>query len=119
MLNFIPKEQAFGGGRAGFANRVCKALFNNCGNNLDKALKDIEPIYEDFFENVRNIYEAKIPLFALYELIKDGADNYGFTEEEYKVGKDNTKKACYEYYIDDHNCSFTEKVFKPLPFFLP
>ena len=101
MFEFVKKQEAFEEHRADFANRVCQLVYSKCGNDIEKAVKEIEPLYNDFEENVRNIYELigrYIPLFAYYELKKHGADNYGFDEKEYSEALNNAKSACREYY---------------------
>ena len=101
MFEFVKKEEAFEEHRADFANRVCQLVYSKCSNDIEKAVKEIEPLYDDFEENVRNIYElinSSIPLFAYYELKKHGADNYGFDEKEYSEALSNAKSACTEYY---------------------
>ncbi len=101
MFEFVTKKEAYNEHRADFANRVCKLVYNKCENDIEKAVKEIEPLYDDFEENVRNVYEligSYIPLFAFFELKKHGADNYGFHEKEYNEAIGNAKKACSEYY---------------------
>lgn len=98
---FKNKEDAFDKGRAGFANSVCKLIYNQSGNDIEKAIKNGESIFTDFNEYVRNIYElvdSYIPLIAYYELKKHGADNYGFSEEEYQEALNKTKAGCEKYY---------------------
>lgn len=90
--------------RSDFANDVCKLLVDKYNGDYMEAVKNIDNIYEHFFDNVRNIYELvdnEIPLFALYELLQDGAiDNFGFGDEDeelddtYEACLDRTKKAC-------------------------
>lgn len=102
MFEFVTKREAFNKHRADFANRVCKLVYNKCENNIEKAIMEIEPLYDDFEGNVRNIYElidSHIPLFAFFELKKYGANNFGFNDEEYNEAIENTKKACIEYYV--------------------
>lgn len=87
--------------RSTFANMVCKLLVEKYEKDFYKAIENIEPIYESFFENVRNIYELvdeRIPLFALYELKKHGKDNWDFTEEEYQEAINRALNACAEFY---------------------
>jgi hypothetical protein len=57
--------------RSEFANLACKLLVKANGNNIESAVSNIQPLYDMFFDNVRNIYElvtSEIPLFTLYEL---------------------------------------------------
>lgn len=101
MFEFVTKQEAFEEHRADFANRVCKLVYNKCENDIEKAVQEIEPLYDDFERNVRNVYELigrYIPLFAFFELKKYGADNYGFDDKEYDEAIENAKKACTEYY---------------------
>lgn len=101
MFEFVTKEEAFKEYRARFANRVCKLVYNKCENDIEKAVKEIELLYNDFEINVRNVYElidSHIPLFAFFELKKHGADNYRFNDKEYSEAIENAKKACTDYY---------------------
>lgn len=101
MFIFSNKEEAFSYDRSGFANRVCKLIYNQSNNDIDKAIDNGKNIFKDFSINVRNIYELideYIPLIAYYELIQNGADNYDLNDEEYKHALDNCKAACFDYY---------------------
>lgn len=87
--------------RSVFANRVCKLLVKLSGGDPLKAISGMGPMYDDFFEFVRNIYELvehEIPLFALYELHKHDADNWGFNKEEHNKAILSAMKACENYY---------------------
>jgi len=89
--------------RAEFANDVCKLLVKNHNNDIELSIQHVEKIYNYFEEYVRNIYEIigdEIPLFALYRLKKHGADNYGFTDEEYEVNIKKCIEACKNFYIE-------------------
>lgn len=100
-FKFIRKEEAFEGGRSGFANRICKLIHQQNGGDIDKSIKEGEYIFNDLNEFVRNIYElidTEIPLMAYAELKEHGADNYGFSDEEYEQALESSKKACVEYY---------------------
>jgi hypothetical protein len=82
--------------RSDFANNVCVLLLQSVHNDIDEALKQVKKIHDHFYENVRNVYElinTKIPLFALYELLKHGADNYGLSDVEYEAAKNSCIKA--------------------------
>ena len=89
--------------RSVFANRVCK-LYLKGKKPLHIMVDELDEfglIYNDFEEFVRNIYELienEIPLFALYELSKHGASNWGFSKEEYNNARERTIKACEKYY---------------------
>lgn len=89
--------------RSQFANAVCKLICAKVNFNFDKAFNEIENIYNHFDNHVRNVYElvdTEIPLFALYELLELGKDNWGFTDEEYQQALKNTREACKMYYCD-------------------
>lgn len=96
------KDQSKLDDRSVFANTICKLLINKYNNSIDEALLHVGPIYKDFEEHVRNVYELindEIPLFALYDLKKEGAaDNFGLSDDEYTQALANTEKACIEYY---------------------
>ncbi len=107
MFKFKNKEELFiehaWSDRQGFANRVCKMFYELHNGDVDKCIssKEFIEVYQDFDYHVRNIYELvenRIPLFALYELVKNGADNYDFTKEEYDAHLDDIKKSCKIYY---------------------
>ena len=73
--------------RAKFANYVSK-LFIKEYSSIEEVVKNIHDVKKlnDFFEDhVRNVYELEeeIPLFNVYNLIINGADNYGWTQKEY------------------------------------
>jgi hypothetical protein len=88
--------------RAKFANRVCKLLIQASDKDYEKAVKQLDDIYEFFQEHVRNVYELiwhEIPLFGLYELYKYEPSNWGFTQEEYESAKLRSRKACEVFYI--------------------
>lgn len=103
MSKFISKESAFEyDHRAVFANRVCKLIYNKCENDIAVAVKEIKPLYDNFEECVRNVYELVdtcIPLFAYFELLKNGRENYGMSENEYADALADANKACDEYYL--------------------
>jgi hypothetical protein len=87
--------------RARFANSVCQLLVNSKNGDLNESLQDVGSLYKEFECNVRNIYElidSQIPLFALYELTTNGADNWDFNDEEYSTALLNCRIACIEYY---------------------
>lgn len=87
--------------RSIFANNVCKLLVEKHKGNLTDAVKELKPIYDNFFDNVRNIYELvdnEIPLFALHELSIQGKGNWDFSEEEYQSAITRTQKACIDFY---------------------
>lgn len=87
--------------RSVFANSVCKLLVEKHKGDLTEAVKELAPIYRSFFNNVRNIYELvsrEIPLFALYELLNYGKDNFDFSEKEYQLSVSKTQKACIDFY---------------------
>ena len=78
--------------RSNFANDVSLLILQSVHNDIEEALKLVPKFYKHFDINVRNVYELinnYIPLFALYELKKYGADNYGLSDEEYEVAIQN------------------------------
>ena len=108
MFNFKNKEDVWEehtwDGRAGFANRICKLIYDKYEGDTDKIITSNEfiKLYNDLDEWVRNIYEvydSKVPLISLYELKEHGADNYGYTDEEYTKSIDNCIEACKKYYL--------------------
>ncbi len=89
--------------RSVFANNVCRLLVEKHGGIFDDAVDDLEETYNHFEEHVRNIYElisSEIPLFALYDLKRYGADNWSFTQTEYEEALTRANVACYEYYVE-------------------
>lgn len=87
--------------RSVFANRICKLIFDKHSGDLDKSIIEAEPYFNDLEEFVRNIYELvenEIPLYAYYILLKYGADNWGFEENEYQEKIAKTRYACTLYY---------------------
>lgn len=89
--------------RSVFANRICKLIFEKHNGDLDKAITEAEPYFNDLEEFVRNIYELvenEIPLYAYYRLLEYGADNWGFDENEYQEKIEKTRNACEFYYRD-------------------
>ena len=88
-------------GRSIFANKICKLIYdkNNC--DLDESIKEAETYFFYLDEYVRNIYElvdSEIPLYSYYQLLKYGANNYGFNEDEYQEKLVITRDACKLYY---------------------
>ncbi len=56
--------------RSVFANRICKLIFEKHNGDLDAAIVEAEPYFNDLEEFVRNIYELvenEIPLYAYCE----------------------------------------------------
>ena len=87
--------------RSVFANRICKLIFQKHNGNLDKAIVEAEPIFNDLERFVRNIYElveTEIPLYAYFQLLKYGANNWRFDQNEYKQKIAKTQDACIVYY---------------------
>ncbi len=87
--------------RSIFANRICKLIIEKHNGNLDAAIVEAEPYFNNLKEFVRNIYElveSEIPLYAYYILLKYGADNWRFEENEYKEKIAKTQDACRLYY---------------------
>lgn len=87
--------------RAVFANRICKLIYEKHHGEIDKSVDDVADFADHLEELVRNIYElelSEIPLIALHRLRNNGADNYGFSDQEYKIAEHNCKRACFTYY---------------------
>ena len=87
--------------RSVFANRVLKLIYQKHNGNLEEAVKEAEPYFDDFESLIRNIYELvenEIPLYAYYKLLKHGADNYGFNGIEFTEKIAKTREACALYY---------------------
>ena len=85
-MDFIDRKE-ISDDRAKFANSVCDLIIDNAGGNITEAVKTAKAFREFFEEHVRNVYELvddQIPLFAILEMEKNGADNYGWTELEYQ-----------------------------------
>lgn len=90
--------------RSAFANYACDLLVAKHNRQLTETLKEVGLLREYFEEHVRNIYERcddEIPLFGLYELMKYGKDNWGFTDEEYKDAKQTALITCNQYHNFD------------------
>lgn len=88
--------------RSLFANRICKLIYQKHDGNIDEAIKEAEPFFEDLHEHVRNIYElipTEIPLMYYRDLLKFGKDNYyDISEQEYQKIILFTKNKCVEQY---------------------
>lgn len=100
MYIFLDKNE-IDSPRATFANNVCKLLVDKYKGDLKACLPELKIIFDDFEENVRNIYELidrQIPLFAHYKLETIHYSDLGLTEEEYLIAKYNTSIACLNYY---------------------
>lgn len=99
-FNFITDLDSLDG-RAIFANRILKLIYEKNNGDLSKSIQEAKPYFYDLDEYVRNIYElidAQIPLYAYYHLITLEADNWCFEDDEYKDAIERTKKACELYY---------------------
>lgn len=69
--------------RAVFANRIFKLLWQKHGGNIDEAIEEAEPFFNDLERYVRNIYEIKdteIPLWSYAYLLENEADNWGYEQ---------------------------------------
>lgn len=89
--------------RSIFANRICKFIYLKHNGDLVAAIKEAEPFLIDLETFVRNIYELvenEIPLYAYYQFVKFGADNYGFKEEDTDEILSKIKDACKFYYSE-------------------
>ena len=97
--------------RSQFANDVCQLLVDKHNGDFNEAVKHVEPIYNHFEEHVRNVYELignEIPLFALYELYKDGSKlNFGFEDSD--VGE-HSYEACVERVLEACDLYFNKKL---------
>jgi hypothetical protein len=107
MFKFKNKEELFieyaWSDKQGFANRVCKMIYRLHNGDVEKCISstEFEDVYNDFDEHVSDVYGLianRIPLFALYELVNNGADNYGFTKDEYDTHLNKVRQACKGYY---------------------
>lgn len=86
--------------RSEFANRVCKMIWYEYGGDIQRAVDSMKDIYNDFHENVGNIYELcddEIPLFAFYNFEKRNKDEE-LSDEDYDREYDRIYKACDYYY---------------------
>lgn len=100
-FNFVHAKDIEHESREGFANIICKLVYDRYEGNLESAVEAAEPLLEGLDRYVRNIYELvnnRIPLYALYNLKKHGADNYGLTDFEYEQAISAAEAACHEYY---------------------
>ena len=89
-------------GRSIFANHICKLIYQKNNGDVDKSIIEAEPLFDGMQEYVRNIYELierEIPLYAYYELVKYGADNFDLSEDEYQEAKIKVRAACDLYYL--------------------
>jgi len=91
--------------RSKFANKVCQLLLNKHQfstfgdiSDLVEEIKEIKEYFEEHVDNIHELVDSEIPLFALYELKNNGAENYGFTEEEYSGAMVNCLLACKIFY---------------------
>lgn len=102
-FNFYDLTHEMHDERSFLANRICKLLYNKHNGDIDAAIKDGDLIFKGLNWAVRNIGELVlncIPLMAYDYLIRDGADNYGFTQVEYDIAIERTKAACVEFYTE-------------------
>jgi hypothetical protein len=88
--------------RAIFANRVLKLIYEKHNGDLDKAVVEAAPFFEEMDEIIRNVYElidSEIPLWK-YNYVKNGTkEQLGYeTEEEREEELAKTIKACRVYY---------------------
>ena len=106
-MNTIKKRQpdswALHDDRSIFANSVCKIIYEKNNGDLIKCVSELKPIYDSFFEHVRNVYElvgSEIPMFYLYELKTRPEDNWDFSELESNIDNEIQKaiESCHEYF---------------------
>jgi hypothetical protein len=88
--------------RAIFANRVLKLIYEKHNGDLDKAVIEAAPFFEEMDEIIRNVYElidSQIPLWN-YNRVKNCAkEQLGYkTEEEREEELAKTIGACRVYY---------------------
>lgn len=103
MEEFVLKEVAFEHPKAGFANKVCKLLYDKHDGDLNKAIKELKQsgLYYDFHQHVKNIHEitcSHIPMFRYLELMEYSKDNWNYTQEEYVQAIEDAIAACHNYY---------------------
>lgn len=87
--------------RSVFVNMICKLIFDKHNGDLDNAIIEAEPYFCGMEEYIRNIYEltdTEIPLYAYYRLLRYGAVNWGFEDDEYQEKITKTIDACRLYY---------------------
>lgn len=87
--------------RSIFANRVLALIYQKYGGDVYFAIAAAAPFFQDFENHIKNIYELiedEIPLYHIYRLVKYGADNWGYSDEEYKKEIEKTSNACHFYY---------------------
>lgn len=88
-------------GRSVFANRILKLIYIKNAGNIDDAIKEAQPYFDELKMFIKNIYElidTEIPLYCYYELMKYGPDDFGLNEEEYLMKIKNIHEACKLYY---------------------
>jgi hypothetical protein len=88
--------------RSVFANKILKLIYEKHDGNLDDALKEAEPYFNDleyFVSNIYELVETQIPLYAYFRLLKYGAENFGLNEIEYQETIGKTIDACVLYYF--------------------
>jgi len=89
--------------RSNFVNAICKLIVQKHNGDIDKAVEEYKEFNGHVHGSIRNVYELadrQIPMMGLHDLLEDGADNYGFTEEEYQECISKARQACIDYYID-------------------
>jgi hypothetical protein len=89
--------------RSNFANMIFDLIYEKNEVDVEECIKEAEPFIVHMIKHdlIRNIYElasSEIPMMGYYELKKNGADNYGFTQEEYIEYLDLCGKAIHEYH---------------------
>ncbi len=87
--------------RSLFANRILKLIYQKHNGDLKEAIKEGKPFFDEFEIFIDNIYELvedEIPLYAYARLLEYGAENFGFTEKEFEKAKLKTIAACELYY---------------------
>lgn len=87
--------------RSVFANKICKLIYEKHDGDLIKSVEEATSYFVYLEQFVRNIYEcidSEVPLYAYYQLLEYGADNWDFDSTEYEEAKRKTEAACVFYY---------------------
>jgi len=91
--------------RSSFCNKIIQFIVDKNDYDIDLSVKEAYPLFEDFENIIRNVYELidnEIPLWRLSNLLDyksdHGKDNYGYTKEEYDSLVQGARNACEVYY---------------------
>ena len=97
---YISKNEA-SIGLSGFANTVCKMIYQKNGCDVDKAAESGEKIFayfDDFLDGLSEVVSYSVPLVHYYELTTFGLQNNSIKEHKNKIQA--AKLACELYYKD-------------------